>query len=293
MKRIIKILLPVSIFLILAAYSNSFAQNNFLWQIQSKKSTVYILGSIHLLKEDVYPLSKTIENAFARSGYLAVEANVNNVGIKNMQKFVTSGVYQDDDSLVTHISEDTLETLTKETDRMGMPAQIVYKQRPWLLSLTLQSLELMASGYKPEYGIDQHFLSKAGKKKKIIELESIDYQVALLSGFSEEEQELFLLYTLKDLQMSVEKVDSIVNAWKTGDAKLMESIIKESSIADERLYPIYEKLINQRNKNMVSKIEGFLKGKGTYFVVIGAAHLLGEEGIIQLLKEKGYTVAQM
>ena len=293
MRRINKILLPVLIFLILAVHTNSFAQNNFLWQIHTKKSTVYVLGSIHLLKQDAYPLSKTIESAFARSGYLAVEANVNNLDLNNMQKFVVKGIYPEGDSLVAHISAETLETLTRETDRMGMPPQIVYKQRPWLLALTLQSLELMASGYKPEYGIDQHFLSKAGKRKKIIELESMDYQLDLLSGFSDEEQELFLLYTLKELAVSVEKVDSIVNAWKTGDTKLMESIIEESSFGDERMYPIQEKLILRRNRNMTAKIDGFLRDKGTYFVVVGAAHLLGEQGIIQQLKEKGYTVEQM
>ena len=184
-------------------------------------------------------------------------------------------------------------SLKKEIDKIGLPPELFYKQKPWLLSLTLESLKLIESGYNPEYGIDKYFLSKAAGKKKIIELESVDYQINLLSGLNDSEQELFLLYALKDIQTLVQDADSIVRAWKSGDAKLMDSIIRESSFGDDRFYPIYDKFVVQRNKNITSVIEGFLKAKGTYFVVVGAAHLLGEKGIIQLLKEKGYAIEQM
>ncbi len=293
MRKIAKIILPLSIVLVLAAYTNSFAQNNFLWRIQSKNSTVYALGSIHLLKQDVYPLSNTIENAFDKSESLAVEANVNDIDMANLQKLLVSAVYAEGDILDKHVSKNTLEIIKKEIDKIGLPPELFYKQKPWLLSLTLESLKLIESGYNPEYGIDKYFLSKAAGKKKIIELESIDYQINLLSGLSDSEQELFLLYTLKDLQTLVQDADSIVRAWKSGDAKLMDSIIRESSFGDDRFYPIYDKFVVQRNKNITSVIEAFLKTKGTYFVVVGAAHLSGEKGIIQLLKEKSYAIEQM
>jgi len=293
MRKIVKIILPVSIVLILAAYTNSFAQNNFLWRIQSKNSTVYALGSIHLLKQDIYPLSDTIENAFNRSDSLAVEANVNEIDMANLQKLLISAGYPDGDTLDKHVSKNTWEIIKKEIAKIGLPPELFYKQKPWLLALTLESLKLVASGYNPEYGIDKYFLSKAAGRKKIIELENIDYQINLLSGFNDSEQELFLLYTLKDLQTLVSDADSIVKAWKSGDTKWMESIIRESSFGDDRFYPIYDKLLIQRNKKITSKIEGFLKTKGTYFVVVGAAHLLGERGIIRLLKEKGYAIEQL
>ena len=293
MRKIAKIILPLSIVLVLAAYTNSFAQNNFLWRIQSKNSTVYALGSIHLLKQDVYPLSNTIENAFDKSESLAVEANVNDIDMANLQKLLVSAVYAEGDILDKHVSKNTLEIIKKEIDKIWLPPELFYKQKPWLLSLTLESLKLIESGYNPEYGIDKYFLSKAAGKKKIIELESIDCQINLLSGLSDSEQELFLLYTLKDLQTLVQDADSIVRAWKSGDAKLMDSIIRESSFGDDRFYPIYDKFVVHRNKNITSVIEGFLKAKGTYFVVVGAAHLSGEKGIIQLLKEKGYAIEQM
>jgi uncharacterized protein len=263
-----------------------------MWSVQSKRSTVYVLGSIHLLKQDIYPLSRTIENAFEKSDVLAVEANINDINQLDIQKLMESAFYSGDDTLEKHVSGSTLDTIKEQTGRLGLPIEVVYKQKPWFLGLTLESLELMKSGYDPQYGIDKYFLSKAANKK-ILELESLDYQIDLLSGFNDNEQELFLLYTLKDLKVLAQEVDTLVEAWKSGAAESMESTVTKSFTDDRRFYPIYEKLIYKRNRNMASKIEGYLKTKGTYFVVVGAAHLIGDRGIIQLLKEKGYSVEQL
>lgn len=290
MKRAVRIILTVFVFLLLAVDSS--ARNNFLWHIQSKNSTAYVLGSIHLLKQDVYPLSNIIEGAFDKSDYLAVEANVNDIDMPGLQKLMVSAFYPDGDALEKHVSKDTWEIVKKETDKIGLSPELFSRQKPWFLAMTLESLELMASGYNPEYGIDKYFLSRAAGRKNIIELESVDYQINLLSGLSDGEQELFLLYTLKNLKTLVREADGIVDAWKAGNVKLLESIVRENYYGDDRFYPLYDKLIIQRNKSIAAKIEGFLKRKGTYFVVVGAAHLPGEKGIIRLLKEKGYAIEQ-
>jgi uncharacterized protein YbaP (TraB family) len=159
--------------------------------------------------------------------------------------------------------------------------------------LTLESVELMKSGYDPNYGIDKYFLSKAEGRKKISELESLDYQINLLAGLNDEEQELFLLYTLNELKILVQEVDKLVDAWKSGAVEKMESTITKSLAEDRRFYTIYDKLIYKRNRNMAQKIDGYLKTNNTYFVVVGAAHLVGDRGIIQLLMDKGYSVEQL
>ena len=102
-----------------------------------------------------------------------------------------------------------------------------------------------------------------------------------------------LLLTLKDLQRAAQEVDQLVQAWKSGDMKGMEAIIAKSPKEDLRLTPVYEKLINDRNRKMLSKIEDYLKGNATYFVVVGAAHLVGEKGIVEALLKKGYRVEQL
>ena len=159
--------------------------------------------------------------------------------------------------------------------------------------MTLVSLEVIKLGLDPNLGIDKYFLSKAEGKKKILELESLDYQIDLLSHLSDKDQELFLLYTLKDLNIMEQEVNKLTQAWTTGDTKGMESILTRSVSGDKRLFPIFEKLIYERNKKMVSKIEDFLKRKETYFVIVGAGHLVGNHGIIGILKGRGYLIDQL
>jgi uncharacterized protein YbaP (TraB family) len=265
---------------------------NFLWQVQAKGKTVFLLGSIHVLKKDIYPLSKTIEDAFAKSDVLAVEANVNALSGIDAERIMLSAVYTDENNLVQHVSPATLALVKKEAAGLGLPPVVVVQQKPWFLGMTLQSLALLQAGYDPEYGIDKHFLTKATGKKKILELEGIDEQIDLLAGLNDQEQELFLLYTINDLKQAVKEADQVVEAWRAGAVKRLETIIDQNALPDQRFKPIYEKLVIKRNKKMAALIENYLKSNDTCFVVLGAAHLIGKEGIVQLLKDKGYQVEQ-
>jgi len=280
----------------LSAYAkdNSSQNNkNFLWKVQSKTNTVYVLGSIHFMKKEIYPLSKEIESAFDKSDVFVVEADVNDVSKIDIEKLIRTAFYPENDSLQNHISQETYGMVRKEFEVFGIPQVIADKQKPWILALTLESLELARLGYDPNNGIDIYFLSKASGKKKIKELESIDYQINLLSGFSDNDQEAFLLYTLKDMGSLEKEVDTLMRAWKSGDTKSLESIITKNISEDRRVSSIYEKLLYERNTNMVSRIEGFLKTKETHFVIVGAGHLVGNKGIIEILKKEGYLVEQL
>jgi uncharacterized protein YbaP (TraB family) len=288
-----KIIVLISLFIISASYSLSSAQDNFLWRVQSKQSTVYILGSIHLLKKDAYPLNKVIEDSFEKSDFLAVEANVNDIGQLDPLTLVSKAFYPAGDALDKHVSKRTMEAIRNETNRIGLPLEIVMSQKPWFLAMTFESLELLKDGYDPAYGIDQHFLSQAEGKKKILELESLDYQIQLLSGFNDNEQDLFLLYTLNNLKTIVQDADEIFRVWKSGNPQRMVAVMAKSQIGDSGFNSVYEKLVTNRNKTMASKIEDYLKTNKTYFVVVGAAHLVGEKGIINLLKGRGFAVEQM
>jgi len=266
---------------------------DFLWKVQSDTTTVYLLGSIHFMKKEFYPLSRRIEDAFDRSTILAVEANADDVSKLDIQGLMEKAFYPADDMLQKHVSAQTYERVKKEFETSGIPAWLMDKQKPWFLALTLESLGLVKLGFDPSYGIDLHFLSEASGKKKIKELESIDFQINLLSGFSDSEQEAFLLSTLKDLKSYEKEVDRLLDAWVSGDAGGMESILQKNVIEDKGMASVYDKLIYDRNRNMASKIEGYLKTGEIHFVVVGAAHLLGEKGIINLLRQQGYRIEQL
>ena len=269
------------------------SQKSFLWKIQSEANTVYVLGSLHFAKREIYPLRQEIENAFDQSDFLVVEANVNDIRKADVQKLVETALYPANDTLEKHLSAETYERVKKEIAGAGIPPELINKQKPWFLAMTLVALEIVKLGLDPNLGIDKYFLSKAEGKKKILELESLDYQIDLLSGLSDKDQELFLLYTLKDLNIMEQELDKMIQAWTSGDTKAMESLMTRSVSEDKRLSPIFEKLIYGRNKEMASKIESFLKTKETYFVIVGAGHLVGNQGIIELLKREGYRVEQL
>jgi len=292
-------LLAIFFFLILLSASVlpqvtlSASQKSFLWRIQSKTNTVYVLGSLHFSRKEIYPLNQKIENSFNQSEILVVEADINDIKKVDIQKLTERAFYPENDTLEKHVSPEIYKQVVKETGGIGFPVELLNKQKPWFLAMTLVALESLKLGFDPNLGIDKYFLSKAEGGKRILELESLDYQLNLLSGFSDKDQELFLLYTLKDLKILEQQLGKLTQAWTSGDTKAMESILTRSISDDRRLSFILEKLIYERNGKMVSKIEEYLKEKETYFVIVGAGHLVGDRGIIEILKGKGYLVEQL
>jgi uncharacterized protein len=296
-----KPIVPLIIALILLALSGSLAsiqsalsytQRSFLWKVQSSSSTVYLLGSIHFLKKDVYPLNQTIENAYESSDKLVVEANINELGNLDLKMLADRAFYKNDDHIEKHVSPQTYRLIEKESKTLGMPIELIRMHKPWFLALSFQAMELMRLGYDPQHGVDYHFLARAQGKKSILELESLDEQLSLLSGFSDREQEQFLFYTLETLKSMGSQVESMVRAWTSGDAQAMESILSEAAVQDASTASIFRKLFDERNAKMTSRIEGYLRSNGSYFVIVGAGHLIGKRGVVELLKSKGYVVEQ-
>lgn len=267
-------------------------KKHFLWGVQAGSTTVYLLGSIHILKKGFYPLSSEIEDAFRSSSVLAVEANIDDVSAADMKEMIGKAMYPAGDSLGKHLPKATYDLVRKELATYGIPPALVAAQRPWFTALTLASLGLLRAGFDPAYGIDRHFLSEAAGRKKIVELEGVGYQVDLLSGLPDKEQEAFLLDTIKDMHNLVRETDRLVSAWRRGDTGTVISLISKGE-KERGMSPVYEKILYARNRNMADKVEGLLRSGKTSFVVVGAGHLVGEKGIIHILRQRGYQVRQL
>jgi uncharacterized protein YbaP (TraB family) len=286
-------LLFIFLFAVFAQDSLSQSNKSFLWKVQSKTNTVYVLGSIHYLKKEMYPLDEKIEKAFEQSEILVVEADVANISKEDIQKLMENAFYTENDTLQKNVSAETYGLVKKKLEELGASLEVANKYKPWFLGLNLVSLEALKLGFDPNYGIDRYFLEKAAERKKILELESLEYQFKLFSALSKKDQESFLLYILKDIKVLDRELDKLVKAWSAGDEKGIELIMTKSIKEDKRLIPIYEKLVVERNRKMVSKIEEYLKEKETFFVIVGAGHLVGNQGIIELLKGKGFSLEQL
>jgi uncharacterized protein YbaP (TraB family) len=157
----------------------------------------------------------------------------------------------------------------------------------------ISSLRFLKAGFNPNLGIDLHFLQKASGKKDILELESLEFQFRLFSELPSELERFYLRDTLATgMEGFEEELRQLLEAWKTGDTVLLEEILSSEEEKDAAYYELNEGIINRRNLEMTAKIEEYIR-KGTAFIVAGAAHFTGENGIVELLRKRGYTVRQL
>ncbi len=295
LQKIIAAFIICSIFLASSLLSGQESQRadskSFLWKVQSKNNTVYILGSVHFLKKENYPLHKAIEGAFNDAKKLVLEIDIEGLDLGTTQQMMLKGMYDGDQTLQKSISKEAYTLVGKRARELGLDIGTLNKFEPWFAALTIAAIKLQKLGYNPIYGVDRYVSAKAKKvKKEILSLETFEYQIDLFDQMSPDLQELMLLQTLRDLDVMEKEVNRIVSSWASGDAKSLESILLESF----RQYPeVYRRLVSDRNKNWLDKIENFLAQSESYMVVVGAGHLVGKEGVIELLKEKGYSVEQL
>lgn len=264
---------------------------SFLWEVRAGGGTVHLLGSIHLLNREMYPLDRKIEEAFARSDVLVVESNVKDrAGEARRERMLEQALYPENDTIENHVSQETLDLLRRRFP--DLPLDRVGRLRPWALAMTLVVLEYGRMGLDYDHGIDVYFLDKAGGTKPVRELESSDFVIGMLNGFSDGYQDLFLRYTLLDLETVGEQTDRIIDAWIRGDTATMEETLMESVREHPELLPVFDALVFRRNEAMASKIGEYLEEGGEFFVVVGAGHLVGKKGIVELLRRKGFSVEQ-
>jgi uncharacterized protein YbaP (TraB family) len=275
-----------------AAESAATGKRLFLWRIKSAKSTAYVLGSIHVAKPQMYPLDPRIEKAFQNADVLVVEANASPEKMGGMAlQLMMRASYPPEDSLEKHISKDVCDATIARVAKFGLPAAQARQMKPWILGMTITLAELQRLGIDPMYGLDMHFLQTA-KDKPITELEGAEEQINLLDGLSDKQQEDFLKYTLKDVDNIARNVDELITSWATGDAKKLEEFVLQAVKESPDLQPLFVKLFDERNKQMAAKIETLLQTGKTYFIVVGAGHLVGKTGLLELLG-KNHIVEQM
>jgi uncharacterized protein YbaP (TraB family) len=260
------------------------------WKATSPTSTVWLLGSIHLGSKDMYPLPKEIEDAFAASSALMVEADIRHMDMSKAQATVMAkGLYPAGDNLWNHVTPETRQKVEKFAAQFGLPLQNVLTLKPWVVALTMSTLPLVKAGLDPKLGIDMYFLEKAGQKR-IVEIESTDWQIDLLSGFSDDLQEKFLAAAAEEGLDMTANLKRLQAAWSSGDADALDAITQESTHTPEQ---ITRALLQDRNPHMADAAVEYLKGKETAFLVVGAAHMVGKDGIVSLLKKRGYQVEQV
>jgi uncharacterized protein YbaP (TraB family) len=265
---------------------------SFLWKVQSGPRVMYLAGSVHALSADVYPLSPAFEQAFAASDTLVEEIDLNQAGLLALGPMLLSkAMYQDGRTFDKVVSKETHDLVVKQLKGLPMAAELIRMMKPWMVMLTLTAIQIQQAGLDPTLGLDQHFFDRATKAKKaVIGLETAESQIDRFDKMPESLQEQMLRSTLDELGMQNKEIATMVSAWRRGDA----ATIERDMVRALQKYPAaYQSLIVERNNNWMPQLEKCLTRTTPCMVVVGAAHLVGPDGLLTLLQRKGYRLEQM
>lgn len=263
-----------------------------LWQIKTSSGTVYLLGSIHLMKEEHYPLKPALENAFKRADHIVTEVDVDSLSMPHIaQSIAMLGLFTDGSQLSDKIKDKTFGAVKQTAEELGFNPAMLNQFRPWFVALTLATLKLQKLGFRPEYGIDRHFYSQAKQNNKArYALETVAFQTSLLSTMSENMQEEMLMQTLTDLKTVDTYFNDLYTAWRNGDTAGLNRLLSDNY---EDYPDIYRYMITDRNRDWVPQIEKYIRSGENYMVIVGAGHLVGKDSVVELLRARGHKVEQL
>ena len=265
----------------------------FLWEVKSATNSAYVFGSIHAARADFYPLPKVVEDAYRQADELAVEVDITNQAA--VSRAMPLLIYAPPDSLERHVSPEVWKSLQSAAASSEQQRAALSHLKAGALASALVIGALAAHGYDPQVGIDQHFLASAhADGKKVIELESAEFQAGILGGLSDEEGDAMLKETLKEAHSGelARLTDQVVAAWQAGDTNQVARLLRESN-HDAASKRIFARLFDERNPGMADRIAALATSSSHAFVVIGAGHLAGENSVLQLLRDKGLQVRQL
>jgi uncharacterized protein YbaP (TraB family) len=262
-----------------------------LWEVQGKSNVVYLVGSIHLLKAEDYPLAAPIESAFTNSRVAAFETDISQMeGLEAMQQILTKAQLPDGATLEKELTPETYRELTNHVFHAGIPLFLIQSLKPVMAVAMIEQMELMKLGADPKNGLDEYFFARARESgKRIVPLETLEFQIGLVTDFTKAEGELLVKSTLKEIDNTRQFYADMVSAWKIGDAAKLEKLLND---AMQDSPAIYKRLVTNRNQSWVPQIEELLRGNQNAIVIVGAGHLVGAEGVVELLRKKRFPVTQ-
>ena len=264
---------------------------HFLWRaIGPQGVEVFLLGSIHALPQDAYPLPDVMEQAFRQARIVAFEVDLEEIDRAAGLMFAAAALPAGR-RLAEELEPETRVELEEYLSQAGLSFETFTAMRPWMVALTLTTLELMKAGYSPDAGIDFHFARRVVEEdKKSIAFENAAFQIGLFSQMSKEEEAAFLRYSLRDLRTIIPQLKELTDAWKSGDVEVIGNLLTEAFADEDELFG---RLVTERNEAWLPRVEELLGGDQRALVVVGALHLVGSGGLVALLQEAGYEVEQL
>ena len=258
-----------------------------VWALHGAHNTVYLAGSVHLLKKEDVSLPPAIEHAYASAKALVMEVDIDELDSPAAQALVLQkGMFADGSTLRDSLGNARYDRVAAEAARLGLPIEGLQQFEPWAVALTLTQLEYVQLGFDPDEGVERQLGRRAHADGKQIQgLETIEQQINILASLSKDDQAAFLEQTVMDMHDADRDTQDILAAWRSGNSAKLAALMSE----DFQSYPnLYHALVTDRNRRWLPQIESLLKARQNYLVIVGALHLVGDGGLLQLVRAEGF-----
>jgi uncharacterized protein YbaP (TraB family) len=262
-----------------------------LWELHGKHNTVYLLGSIHVLRQRDYPLPSVVLEAYANSKSVFMEVDLEEIGLEQVQaEMLASAILPEGKTLPDVLGKERYGRADALAREVGAELSLFDQFAPWFAAEAISQMQLTQLGFQPESGIEMYFLDRAHHDgKSVAGLETVHDQIALFQSMPLDTQAAYLVSSLEQAHDLPKEVDSLVSAWQRGDTQWFTNQLQSELGRDPRLY---QAVLGSRNRKWVPKIEALLEDDKNYLVIVGTGHLVGQGSVIELLKKDGIGATQ-
>jgi uncharacterized protein YbaP (TraB family) len=263
-----------------------------LWEVHGKHNTVYILGSIHVLRPTDYPLAPAMLNAYSAAQFIYMEVNLQELDSQAVQaELLSSAIMPEDKGLPAVLGKERYGRAYALAHEVGVELPSYDQFAPWFAAEAISQQQLMHLGFNSQSGVEAYFLERArADGKSVGGLETLHDQISLFQNMSLDSQANYLLSSLEQARELPKEVDEMVRAWQRGDTQWFTNELKSELGDDPQLY---QSVLVARNRKWLPKIEALLKDDRNYLVIVGTGHLVGRGSVIDLLKKDGIGATQL
>jgi uncharacterized protein YbaP (TraB family) len=263
-----------------------------VWTVKGKQNTVYFAGSVHALPKEHSALPEQLDRAYQAAQKIVLEVDLDDMDPLEAVQFITSrGTLPTDRALKDVVGAKDYPRVAKLAEALGVPEVAIARLEPWAAALVLTQFALTRTGFDAQLGIDMQITERAKADGKPVDgLETVVDQLSVFDDRTFDEQTRFLLDSTDDAPRLDEDLAKLIEAWRTGNLRALEKEFKRERAKSPALY---DALLGVRNRRWMPKIEALLEGDQDYLVVVGTLHYVGKDGLLTLLKKRGYKPVSM
>ena len=278
---------------LLCAVSGSASAEPAAWRVTGEDTgELLLLGSVHYLRQEDYPLPSNIDELYQQADTLVMELDLDDLDTLSVENlFVEAGTLPPGSSLQTVLTPAVYELAETRSAEFGLDLEFATRLEPWLVAITLMDLGMNALGFNASRGLEQHLLRRATSDgKQVLGLETLEDQIHVFDQLSIKEQEALLLQTLNEIDSADDAMDELLNAWRDGR---VNTLANELTANFEDFPILYRHLVIDRNERWLDPLRQLLETGERYLVVVGALHLVGDDSVIELLQHQGLSVIEI